>query len=146
MAVDRSSRGRLITYWIVTALVVLELALGGIWDLLRIHLVRAIVDHIGYPEYVLTILGTWKVAGAVAILVPRYPLVKEWAYAGAFFLYTGAVASHLLAGDGPDHWGGPAVFTLMVLASWALRPAIRRIDAAGTVEAVTSGRRHSSTL
>jgi len=134
------TRSRLIAYWIVTALIALEMAVGGIWDLLRIQLVRAIVDHIGYPEYLLTILGVWKVAGAIAILVPGYRLLKEWAYAGGFFVYTGAVASHLLAGDGPDHWAAPAVFALLLVASWWLRPPNRRLHVpSGTAGASPGG-------
>lgn len=130
MPTDKPSRARLIAYWIVAALVAGEMAMGGIWDLLRTQYVRSLMDHIGYPEYALTILGIWKVLGAIAILVPRYRLLKEWAYAGGFFVYTGAVASHLLTGDGPERWAAPAVFALMLVASWWLRPANRRIDAA----------------
>ena len=130
MPMDKPSRGRLVTYWIVTALIAFEMALGGAWDLLRTPLVRAISDHIHFPLYVLTILGFWKVAGAIAILVPRYPLLKEWAYAGGFFVYSGAVASHLLVGDGPDHWAAPPVFAVMVVASWWLRPPNRRLQKA----------------
>lgn len=133
MSSDRATRGRLIAYWIVTVLIAAEMALGGVWDLLRTELVRTIVDHIRYPEYMLTILGVWKIAGAIAILVPGYRLLKEWAYAGGFFLYTGAVASHVLAGDGPNHWAGPAVFAAMVMASWWLRPASRRLDAGSAI-------------
>jgi len=141
MPSDSPTRSRLIAYWIVTALAAFEMALGGTWDLLRTPYVRALMDHIGYPEYVLTILGIWKVAGGVAILVPRYPLLKEWAYAGGFFAYTGAVASHLYAGDGPDHWAAPAVFALILVASWWLRPPSRRLaGAAGIANAGPIGK------
>jgi|SRR5579872_1354409 len=130
MPTDKPTRARLVVYWIVTALIAFEMALGGTWDLLRTPLVRAIADHIHFPLYMLTILGIWKVAGAIAILVPRFPLLKEWAYAGAFFVYSGAVASHLLIGDGPDHWAAPALFAAMVVASWWLRPPNRRLQTA----------------
>jgi len=123
--------GHTAAYWIVTVLIVVEMAMGGVWDLVRTHYVRTLVDHIGYPEYVLTILGVWKVAGAIALLVPGYRLLKEWAYAGGFFVYTGAAASHLFAGDGPDHWAAPAIFALMIAASWWLRPANRRLAVEG---------------
>ena len=56
------------------------------------------MTHQGYPSYFPVLLGTWKVLGAVALLVPRRPLLKEWAYAGAFFTYTGAIVSHLTTG------------------------------------------------
>jgi hypothetical protein len=66
------------------------------------------------------------VLAGVAMLAPRLPRLKEWAYAGAFFTYAGAVASALVVGDGPDQWAGPAGFGLICLASWALRPSSRR--------------------
>ena len=78
--------------------VVAELGLGGIWDIARLPFVRDLVTHLGYPSYFLVLLGGWKVLGAVALIVPRRPLLKEWAYAGAFFTYTGAIVSHLTTG------------------------------------------------
>jgi DoxX-like family len=76
---------------------------------------------------VLTILGLWKLPCAVALLVPGFVGLKEWAYAGAFFNYSGAAASHFLAGDDAVVWLGPATFAALTLASWALRPAERRL-------------------
>jgi hypothetical protein len=81
--------------------------------------------QLGYPAYFPVILGVWKLAGAVAVSVPRLPRLKEWAYAGAVFTYTGAAASHLAVGD----WAGmlpPSVIAVIAVASWALRPAARR--------------------
>ena len=82
--------------------------------------------HLGYPEYFLVLLGSWKVLGAVAVAVPRRPLLKEWAYAGAFFTYTGAIVSHLTTGYDVAEVGVLAVLTALTLLSWALRPASRR--------------------
>jgi hypothetical protein len=90
-----SLRWRSIGYWCATAVVVGELALGGVWDIERIAPVRNLVAHLGYPSYFLVLLGTWKILGAVALLMPRRALLKEWAYAGTFFVYTGAIVSHL---------------------------------------------------
>jgi uncharacterized membrane protein YphA (DoxX/SURF4 family) len=84
------------------------------------------VEHLGYPAYFLVILGVWKVLGAVALLVPRFPRLKEWAYAGAVFNYTGAVASHLTVGDGAVALIYPIIQLGLVGGSWALRPAARR--------------------
>jgi hypothetical protein len=67
------------------------------------------------------ILGAWRVPGALALLVPRFPRLKEWAYAGAFFSYTGAAASHLLARD-TGQWPAQLIFSVFTLVSWALRP------------------------
>ena len=83
--------------------------------------------HLGYPSYFLVLLGSWKVLGAIALLVPRRPLVKEWAYAGAFFAYTGAIVSHLSTGYDLGELGLLAVLTPLTVASWALRPASRRM-------------------
>jgi hypothetical protein len=98
---------RSIVYWLLTVVVAFELAAGALWDLLRIEYVRVVLVHLGYPLYLLIILGVWRIPGALALLIPRFPRVKEWAYAGAFFNYTGAAASHFLAGDragsGQDH-------------------------------------------
>ena len=91
-------RFRIIAYWVATALVVFELALGGAWDILHVPQVRTLIERLGYPQYFLTILGIWKLLGAVALLIPRFPRLKEWAYAGVFFDLTGAVASLWAAG------------------------------------------------
>jgi uncharacterized membrane protein YphA (DoxX/SURF4 family) len=84
-----SVRWRSVGYWLATVLVVAELGLGGIWDIARLPMVRDLVTHLGYPSYFLVLLGCWKVLGAVALLVPRRPLLKEWAYAGTFFVTPG---------------------------------------------------------
>jgi hypothetical protein len=118
---------RTIAFWAFTMVVVFEMAAGSLWDLLRIEYTRAIMTHLGYPVYLLSILGAWKLAGAATVLVPRCLRLKEWAYAGFVFNYTGAAASHLLAGDGPGMWAGPLVFAAFTVASWALRPADRRL-------------------
>ncbi len=118
---------RRIAYWCVTLAVVGEMGLGGVWDVARIPYVRDVVGHLGYPMYFLVILGVWKIPGALVLALPRLALVKEWAYAGAFFTYSGAVASHLTVGDGPGKWALPLVFAGLTAASWVLRPAARRI-------------------
>jgi DoxX-like family len=117
---------RSIAYWLFTVLIVFELAAGALWDLLRIEYVRVVLTQLGYPLYLLIILGVWRIPGALVLLLPRYPRLKEWAYAGAFFNYTGAAASHLLAGH-TTQWRGPLIFSIFTLVSWALRPASRRI-------------------
>jgi DoxX-like family len=121
-----SVRWRSVGYWLATVLVVAELGLGGIWDIARIPFVRDLVTHLGYPSYFLVLLGTWKVLGAVALLVPRRALLKEWAYAGAFFTYTGAIVSHLTTGYDLGEVGLLAVLTALTALSWALRPPSRR--------------------
>jgi len=117
---------RLAGYWLATVLVAGELGLGGAWDIARIPYVRGLVTHLGYPSYFLVLLGAWKVLGAVALLVPRRPLLKEWAYAGAFFTYSGATVSHLSTGYDLGELWLLAVMTALTVLSWALRPPNRR--------------------
>jgi DoxX-like family len=113
-------------YWLATVIVAGELGLGGVWDIARIPYVRGLVTHLGYPSYFLVLLGTWKVLGAVALVVPRRPLLKEWAYAGAFFTYSGAIVSHLSTGYDLGELWLLAVLTAFTVLSWALRPPSRR--------------------
>jgi uncharacterized membrane protein YphA (DoxX/SURF4 family) len=118
---------RTIAYWATTTLVAAEMGLGGVWDVLRTPQVRGVIERLGYPTYFLVILGVWKLLGAVALLAPRAPRLKEWAYAGAVFNYTGAVASNLAAGEAD---AGTLVLLIaltgLTAASWALRPPARR--------------------
>jgi hypothetical protein len=121
---------RTIAYWTFTIPIVWEMVAGSLWDALQIEYVRVILKHLGYPLYIDYVLGPLKLAGAAVVLAPRFPRLKEWAYAGFFFNYYGATASHLLAGDGPSRWAGPLPFLAFTLASWALRPADRRVQRA----------------
>ncbi|HET6736723.1 DoxX family protein [Mycobacterium sp.] len=115
------SRGRAIVYWVATVSVAAELALGGLWDLARIDYVRDVVEHLGYPAYLLTIMGVWKIPGAAVLLLPHFPRVKEWAYAGAVINYASAVASHLIVGDGVGEIVAPTALLALTVISWALR-------------------------
>ena len=114
-------------YWGTTALLALELLLGGVWDVLRVPQVHVIIERLGYPPYFLVILGIWKLLGAIAIVVPRFPRLKEWAYAGVVFDLTGALASNLASGVTD---AGTIAYLLLMMGvtatSWALRPASRR--------------------
>jgi hypothetical protein len=120
-------RVRTIAFWATTLVVVFELAAGSVWQLLQIEWARLQMSHLGYPEYFLYISGAWHVGGAAAIIAPGFPRLKEWAYAGCFFQWSGAVASHLFAGDPVDTWVPPLTFAMFAIASWALRPADRKL-------------------
>jgi hypothetical protein len=128
---SRWYRIRTITYWTFTVLLVFELAAGSLWNLLQIEWVRVQLNHLGYPLYYTYITGVWQIGGAAVIIAPKFPRLKEWAYAGSFFQFSGAVASHLLAGDGVESWLVPLVFSMFVIVSWALRPADHRLPNAG---------------
>ena len=122
----RSEWMRLVAYWITTVLVAHENAAGSLWGWLKLEYVRANLVHLGYPPYFESIVGFWQLPGAVALLVPGFGRLKEWAYAGMLFNYSAAVFSHLSVGDGPERWGAPLGFLILTLASWALRPPDRR--------------------
>ena len=125
-------RARAVAFWVITFVIAWEMVAGSMWDLLQIEFTRGVFDRLHYPHYLLLIIGAWKLPCAIVWLVPRFPRLKEWAYAGGFFNYTGAAASHLLAHDHVVNAIGPAVFAAMTLASWWLRPPDRRLPNAET--------------
>jgi DoxX-like family len=126
------NRIRRITFWSTTFVVVFELTAGSVWNFLQIEFARVQYRHLGFPDYFAYISGAWQVGGAAVIIAPGFPRLKEWAYAGAFFLWSGAVATHLLRGDYiVSVWLAPLVFAMFAIASWALRPADRRLPNAG---------------
>jgi len=127
-----TTKARNITYWVTTALVAFSMS-GGVAQLLRVPgVVDGFVRILGYPPYFVTILGFWKVAGAIAILVPRFPRLKEWAYAGIFFDLTGAAASSAAVHSQAFHIIAPLIGAVLAVVSWALRPPSRVI---GTISA-----------
>jgi hypothetical protein len=129
---------RTLTYRITTAVTASVLLSGGVTYLLGAGWAVAGVTALGYPAYLVTILGVWKVLGAVAITVPGYPRLKEWAYAGVAFDLSGATVSHLVASSPAFH---PVITTTLLAVaglSWATRPASRRLVATGG-QAVTRG-------
>jgi hypothetical protein len=88
--VPSAARSRTIVYWIATALITAEFAVGGVWDLLRIPYVQTILTHLGYPLYFATFMAIWKLPGSVVLLLLRLPRLKEWVYAGMIYEMTGA--------------------------------------------------------
>ncbi|ACL66734.1 hypothetical protein A2cp1_3402 [Anaeromyxobacter dehalogenans 2CP-1] len=114
-------------YWTSTLIVAYEMIAGGLWDLLRIEYVRVVMEHLGYPLYVLLIIGVWKIPCGAVLLLPRFLRVKEWAYTGSLLNYAGAAASHFLVGDRAGKWVAPLVFAAFTVTSWSLRPPERRL-------------------
>jgi len=119
-------------YWAATVWLTLELTLGGVIDLVRgreMVLIGTPVDEVvsslGYPVYILFILGVWKILGAAAIIAPGLPRLKEWAYAGSFLQITAAAVSHAIVGNDLTMLIYPIVVTVVTLVSWALRPPSR---------------------
>jgi uncharacterized membrane protein YphA (DoxX/SURF4 family) len=123
------SRGRAICYWVTTFLLAAEMLVGGLWGILRIPYARNVMEHLGYPSYFAVLLGVWYMLGGVALLAPGFARLKEWAYAGAIFVYTGALISHLAVGDPVRTLAAPLLFIVLTITSWALRPQSRRLPA-----------------
>jgi len=116
-----------IIYWIATAWLALGMVSTGLVQLLKLKSPNDFTDHMGYPTYFLTILGVWKILGVVALLVPKFGLLKEWAYAGFFFVMSGAALSHIAVGTEKTMFPSLLLLALTVV-SWYLRPADRRIS------------------
>jgi uncharacterized membrane protein YphA (DoxX/SURF4 family) len=128
-------KAKSVAYWTTTILVALPIGSGGVAQMAQYHASpHGIVPVLGYPLYFFAILGFWKVLGAIAILVPRFPRLKEWAYAGIFFDLTGAAASCAAVG-GYGAYGfhvlAPLILAVLAAASWALRPQSRTIGVMG---------------
>jgi uncharacterized membrane protein YphA (DoxX/SURF4 family) len=116
-----------IGYWAATSLVALAFAAGGAMDLSGAPPALESMVKLGYPAYLASLLGVWKVLGVVAVLAPRFPRLKEWAYAGMFFDLTGAAVSHAASGDAMGKVVTPLVLLSLVFVSWALRPQGRTL-------------------
>jgi hypothetical protein len=105
-------------YWISTGLMAAFMVMAAIPDVLQVPEARAIFGHLGYPAYLLPFLGTAKILGVAAVLVPRFRWLKEWAYAGLVFDVVGALYSHVMTGDPPSAWAFPMIALLLVSASY----------------------------
>lgn len=123
-----------IIYWASTLFLVAGLLGTGIQQLLRVEAEGALgpafawgIREMGYPVYLLTILGIWKVLGAIVLLIPKYPLLKEWAYAGIFFLLTGAFFSHVASGHAWTEMIAAVTLFIATALSWYSRPADRKL-------------------
>ena len=116
-----------IIYWVSTLWLALGMTATGIVQLIKQKEEVVMMAHLGYPAYFLTILGVWKILGVVTVLIPKFTLLKEWAYAGFFFSMSGALFSHLAVGDGGKEFFGPALLLVLTVISWYFRPVERRV-------------------
>ena len=121
-----SKRNKVI-YWVATIWLSLGMVSTGIVQLIKMKDEVDMFTRLGYPIYLLTILAIWKLLGVVAVLAPRSPLIKEWAYAGFFFIMSGAIFSHFAIGDDGKDFFGPTLLLILTVVSWYFRPADRRI-------------------
>ncbi len=115
-------------YWISTVWLSLGMVSTGVVQILNIKEEVDFIIRLGYPEYILMLLGISKILGVVAILIPGRPLLKEWAYAGFFFTMVGAVFSHIAAGNPLSELFPPLLLLALTLVSWHFRPAGRKIQ------------------
>ena len=129
-----TKRNRII-YWISTIWLALGMVSTGLVQILKMDEEVSRMAQLGYADYFLTILGVWKILGVVALLIPKWPLLKEWAYAGFFFAMSGAVFSHLARGSQASEFFGPVLLLVLIVVSWYFRPANRKLipTSVGTV-------------
>lgn len=121
------SKTKKVVYWVSTVWLALGMTSTGIVQLTRMKEEVANFNSLGYPLYLMTLIGSWKMLGVLAILVPKFPLLKEWAYAGFFFAMSGAIVSHLVSGHGVVELFGPGLLGSLTVVSWYFRPAGRRL-------------------
>lgn len=128
-----TKRNRII-YWIATIWLALGMLSTGTLQLFKVQAEGALappgvwgITQLGYPIYFLTILGIWKILGVLALLIPKFPLLKEWAYAGFFFAMSGAAFSHIATGDPVNEIFPSLLLLLLTVVSWHFRPADRKI-------------------
>lgn len=119
-----------IIYWGATGWLALGMLSTGIVQLLQTKEETARFSNLGFPLYLLTIIGIWKILGVIAVLVPKFPVLKEWAYAGFFFVMSGAIISHLAVADAAKEIFGPALLLALTGVSWYFRPADRKMISA----------------
>jgi hypothetical protein len=123
-----------IIYWIATLWLALGMVSTGLVQLFKVKAEGAVappgvygITQLGYPVYFLTILGVWKLLGVIAVLIPKFPILKEWAYAGFFFAMSGAIFSHIASGNSVNELFPSLLLLTLTVVSWYFRPADRKI-------------------
>ena len=117
-----------IIYWVTTVFLAFGMLAQGLAHLFHTKgYVEIINVHLGYPIYFMNIIGVWKILGVIAILIPQFKLLKEWAYAGFFFVMSGALFSHIASGDSLKQEAPSLVLLILIVVSWYFRPANRKI-------------------
>lgn len=115
-----------IIYWIATIWLALGMLSSGMVQLLKTKEEVDLFTHLGYPIYFLTMLAVWKFLGVVVVLIPKTPLLKEWAYAGFVFAMSGALFSHITLGGSASEIFPPVLLLLLTLVSWYFRPVDKK--------------------
>ena len=117
-----------IIYWIFTAWLSLGMLSTGIVQFMKTKEEVDLFTHLGYPLYFMTLLATWKFLGVITVIIPKFPLLKEWAYAGFFFSMSGAVFSHIVSGDAFKETFPPFLLLVLTIISWYFRPSDRKLS------------------
>lgn len=121
------TKGKKIIYWVATIWLALGMLSSGIVQLLNMKEGTEFITRLGYPSYFVTLLGISKILGVVVLLIPKFPLLKEWAYAGFFFTMSGAVFSHFANSGSAKDFFGPVLLLILIIISWYSRPADRKV-------------------
>ena len=119
-----------IFYWVATIWLALGMLSTGLVQLFKAKEGQGgadMITHLGYPVYLLTIIGVWKILGVAVLLIPKNPLLKEWAYPGFFFIMSGALFSHLAIHDGLSQLVPSLLLLLLTILSWYFRPMNRKL-------------------
>ena len=116
-----------IIYWVSTIWLSLGMVSTGIVQLIKMEEEVQKMNTLGYPSHFLTIIGGWKILGVIAVLIPKFPLVKEWAYAGFVFLLSGAIFTHFAVRDEAVEYFGSGLLLLLTIVSWYFRPTDRKL-------------------
>lgn len=117
-----------IIFWVATIWLALGMLSSGIVQLVRMKEEVDNITRLGYPIYFLSILGVWKILGVITVFIPKFPLLKEWAYAGFFFSMSGALYSHIASGNSGSDLFGPSLLLVLTVVSWYFRPPHRKIN------------------
>ncbi len=121
---------RALIYWIATVWLATAMIASGIQQIFSIGGFVEIMKRLGYPSYFSQIIGIWKLLGIIVLLIPSVPLLKEWTYAGFFFILSGAIISHIAVADPAMESFAPAFLLVMTILSWYFRPLRRKINVA----------------
>lgn len=124
-----SKRNKII-YWVATIWMSLGMVSSGIVQIMHLEEETKFIVKLGYPLYFLTLLGIWKILGVIAVLIPKRPLLKEWAYAGFFFIMSGAIFSHIAAGDALAENFPALLLLVLTIVSWYFRPDDKKVKVA----------------
>jgi uncharacterized membrane protein YphA (DoxX/SURF4 family) len=124
-----------IIYWVSTLWLALGMLSVGAGQISKMQAGQGgveMITHLGYPVYFLILIGVWKVLGVIAVLIPKFPLLKEWAYAGFFFVMSGAAFSHIAVADRFTSMLPSLSLVILTMLSWYFRPPDRKVMGANS--------------